>query len=314
MANDDEFPEVGEVHNGHICVFRGDDQPDEWIDWLEPIVSELEHLEKTSDEMDVAFNEGWNTLCNAIGIDDDSSFWEGEMISGHYHIGWLPEKEIESAQKLGEQFIQDAKENLINAIKSKSIKSIQSTEDLEDLVFKTKDYSSEIQELTNLQSDIANLDKELSNTKILTETLLNNDQSKYYGICIKFLASIIEAPNKATHAGPLIYWNDKYIYAITKIGGYSLPETSPFNKTIEILKNKGLQVVEVHEKTPVGYFPLSGNPVYGKEGEKLDDWLYVWTTPKKVHLSKATKPRVFITPDTQALDIVNKIHDICIKR
>lgn len=91
MGNEKIIPEVGEIHGRNICVFRGDDQPDEWIDWLESMVSELEYLEKVSDEMDTPFNENWDTLCSTIGISDDSSFWEGEMISGHYHIGWLPQ-------------------------------------------------------------------------------------------------------------------------------------------------------------------------------------------------------------------------------
>ena len=54
----DDYPEVGARRRGHILVCHGDDSPDQWIAWLEPIQSRFKELHGLSEEYGFALDAG----------------------------------------------------------------------------------------------------------------------------------------------------------------------------------------------------------------------------------------------------------------
>jgi hypothetical protein len=93
----DDYPEVEARRRGQILVCHGDDSPDQWIDWLEPIQSRFKELHELSEEYGFALDAGeglgrlgsGGEFLELIGVDVWSNPWEGSLISGVYRFGWI---------------------------------------------------------------------------------------------------------------------------------------------------------------------------------------------------------------------------------
>lgn len=309
MDSNEEFLEVGEERDGKIVVYRGDDQPDEWIDWLEPLISELDYLESISDEYKVHLNiAGHIDFLGSLSITEETNFWEGDRTSGIYYYGWIHKRDIRRAQRKGLERLEDAKDDLVKKIKLKRIKALKTIDVLEDIIEATKDYSKELKELDLIKKINAKLVTDNATQLSKLKELEDSNQNEFYQLCLGFLISIATKPNEVAIAGPFVYWKDKIIYAITKIGVTNLPADSAFSKFLEMLKEMSIEITEVEEATPMGYFPLSGNPVYGDEGKKPKDWINIWTSRKRLHLSENQIPRIFKTADQKDLLTAKEIH------
>lgn len=97
MSNsDDDYPEIGKRRRGMVLVCHGDDRPDQFADWLQPLVVEFERLSSLASEfgIDLTPEDGAQPIvsvidfCERLSIEFSSTMWEGSLISGVYHLGW----------------------------------------------------------------------------------------------------------------------------------------------------------------------------------------------------------------------------------
>ncbi|MCD8516690.1 MAG: hypothetical protein LRY61_05385 [Burkholderiaceae bacterium] len=115
----DDYPEVGDIKQGYVLVYHGDDRPTDWIDWLRPLV------DKASDLLCQAEENGINIivrktprskpytisfideLLDFIGIRRESYDWTGSLISGSYQLGWLSVNKVEATKALTQKLVTD---------------------------------------------------------------------------------------------------------------------------------------------------------------------------------------------------------------
>ena len=106
-------PDTGDRRNGRILVCQGDDVPDDWIDWLEPLVTEFEELRERAEasELELDAGEEFGTIedvmgfCERLGIEFEVEPWEGVMISGVYQWGWLDETHTGKAARTARKIL-----------------------------------------------------------------------------------------------------------------------------------------------------------------------------------------------------------------
>ena len=109
--DEDDFQDiyVGQEIGGRTLVCRGDDWPDEFVSWLEPLASEFNHIQQRAEEFGITLKapksgnllDSVTDFCSEIFIDFDSEFWEGDHISGIYKTGWLRNSAKEKSGRKG---------------------------------------------------------------------------------------------------------------------------------------------------------------------------------------------------------------------
>lgn len=119
-TSDEDPPQIGARVGGMVLVCHGDDWPVEFADWQEPLVDEFNKLEITASEFGLDLDpqdgsppiEDVTEFCERLGIEFDTSRWEGSLISGIYHWGWIREDAIGSAVTRGHELLRSLHKNM----------------------------------------------------------------------------------------------------------------------------------------------------------------------------------------------------------
>ena len=144
--NERDYPNIGGRRDGRILVCMGDDKPDSWISWLEPLVSEFEQLADIAEERELEDAgseygkvEDWREFCSALDVSIDQEFWEGWLISGQFVTGWVAPGQIRSAKKIGREILKRIRMYLLGQIRSARIEELMRIQSLDLLIEKTRD-------------------------------------------------------------------------------------------------------------------------------------------------------------------------------
>lgn len=123
----DEYPFVGDIRQGYVLVYHGDDSPTDWIDWLRPLVDKASDLLCQAEEngIDLTFRKTPRSKLHQIGFLDEfldllgirreSYGWTGSLISGSYQLGWLKVGKVDETQALAQQIVTDMERQLQDA-------------------------------------------------------------------------------------------------------------------------------------------------------------------------------------------------------
>jgi hypothetical protein len=144
--NETDYPDIGQRRNGRILVCMGDDKPDQWISWLEPLVSEFEKLADIAEEHELDLDAGseygkmedWEEFCSALDVSIDRKFWEGFLISGQWVMGWVAPGQIRRARKTGKEILDQIRMNLLGQIRGARIEELMRIKNLDLLIEKTR--------------------------------------------------------------------------------------------------------------------------------------------------------------------------------
>ena len=307
--NERDYPNIGGRRDGRILVCMGDDKPDEWISWLEPLVSEFEKLADIAEEHELDLDAGseygkvedWREFCNALGVSIDQEFWEGCFISGQFVTGWVTPGQTHSAKKTGKEILKRIRMNLLGQIRSPRIEELMRIESLDLLIEKTRDdreallsKNSELQaSLENAQKTTATLQQAFAEAKV-------NDTSALALDCLRIACAVINGDRRILTAGPLVLWSDGIVYAITSRGGVPLPAESAPQILINELARAGYSVVEVAEMTKIGHW--KDGPHFRKGTTHISGWMNVW---REVERCK----RTFLAENPAKLALVHDVHE-----
>lgn len=118
--DEDDSLEIGMERNGMVLVCLGDDWPDQFADWLEPIVAQFRELSMLAEEIGLRLipkgekNEILDAMdfCDRLSIEFFSKPWTGTLISGVFQIGWIEKAEIPEAVQRGRDLLADLRSQL----------------------------------------------------------------------------------------------------------------------------------------------------------------------------------------------------------
>ncbi len=122
--DEDDSLEIGIERNGMVLVCLGDDWPDHFADWLEPIVTQFKELSIHAEEIGLRLiPKGEKSeivdvmdFCDRLGIEFFSNPWTGTLISGVFQIGWIEKTEIPEAVQRGRDLLVDLRSQLPDGV------------------------------------------------------------------------------------------------------------------------------------------------------------------------------------------------------
>jgi len=308
MSDEEEFPSVGDRRQGQVLVCMGDDRPDQWDSWLEPLVDEFEALKATATEHGLEFHmgsqlgelEGWQDFCEALGISVSTKFWEGSMNSGQFVMGWIKLGKVRGAQKAGKEILKQLGKSLLEQLREKRIGELGRIKDLNLLIERTcDDRGALLSENAKLKSDLEAAQK--TKTKLL-EALAEakeNDTSELTLDCMRIATAVLNGDRVILIAGPLVLWSDGIVYGFTSRGGVLLPPESAPWLLLKELQRVGHPLVEVGENTQVRGFL---NPRLLAGTAHISGWINLWRQIESCE-------RVFLVANPEQLAVVRQIHE-----
>jgi hypothetical protein len=112
---EDEICDVDDQKGKLTLVARGDDWPDDWSGWLEPLVEKYAALVERAFAAGLNLSEmglhdgveGMMAFAEELGVEFEREFWEGECISGYYQHGWITTSDIPQAERKGLKILAD---------------------------------------------------------------------------------------------------------------------------------------------------------------------------------------------------------------
>jgi hypothetical protein len=313
----EDYPEVGDCRHGRILVCHGDDWPEYFIDWLDPLVSEFITLRDAAENIEVVLEaatgqsaEDVTEFCEAIGIQLDTNFWEGSFISGYYYFGWIgigAEQQVqEQAQRLWKELSRDLETKTRQWQKkerARIIRELKAIEDFDQFAARTADDRDELSERINqLENDLQTARQALEAASAEVKTWRENDSREIDRGCMQLLTALRLKTADRCVAGPLALWDDGVLYAIIQIGPSLLPSTSTYAWLLQQFEAAGLQVVKVKEMTVLG--GRASGPIYYPGGTRAQDWVKAWTEGER----KKYCPRQFVVDPPEYADRVQAIH------
>ena len=306
---DDDFPEIGKRRRGMVLVCHGDDRPDQFADWLQPLVADFERLFSIASEFGVDMDpqDGSAPIvnvmdyCQRLGIEFSSSMWEGSLISGIYHLGWIKAGTVRSALAHGRRLLRALEKQTDSAVRSVVMRELQGIKELEKFIDRTAD------DRNVLRQKIASLSSSLHATTSALETVNNKvskaaegDTTDIDRACIRLASALLSAETCRLVAGPLVLWDDGVVYAICSWGGNPIPEGASPAILMEGIQRSGRRVVRVREATVIGGW-LSG-PIYRKGPPNISGWSSVWALREK-------RERTFSVDPPECAEQVRQIHE-----
>ena len=307
--SDEDYPEIGNIRNGEVLVCMGDDRPDQWEDWLESLVTEFERLEGIAKECSLDLNagrkygilDGWQEFCEVIGVNVGAEFWEGEMNSGQWVMGWIRSRAIPRAERNGEEILDRLREHLNKHIRLSIAKELESIDDLEELIERTRnDRGALIVQGDKLNDELMAERKTVAMQVKVLEQMTREDTSALSLDCLRLACAVANGDQTKLLAGPLVLWSDRVVYALTKRGGVPLPEGSAPLLLLQELERGGHPVVRVEEMTAIA-FSTSGK-IHRRGEAHISGWTNVWKDVEKID-------RNFIVNDPEQLKVVREIHE-----
>jgi hypothetical protein len=120
LAERNAFYEIDDEKDDFTLVAKGDDWPEEWSGWLEPLVEKYAALVEKAYAAGFNLSEmglqdgtsGKKAYAEKIGVQFDQKFWEGECISGQYQSGWIRTSDIPKAEKRGINFLTELEQKI----------------------------------------------------------------------------------------------------------------------------------------------------------------------------------------------------------
>lgn len=138
---DEDYPQLGDRRRGQVLVCHGDDVPEEFADWLEPLKTEFLVLQELSSEFDFELKaDGYGSLhtvtdfCQAIGVHFTSNQWDGSLISGIYYFGWLPAGTLREARKKAKDLLRRLRPLAEEQVRAKILQDLGRIRDLDRLI------------------------------------------------------------------------------------------------------------------------------------------------------------------------------------
>jgi hypothetical protein len=322
----DDYPELGDCRHGRTLVCHGDDRPESFVDWLDPLVGEFITLRDAAENLEIVLEtvagqpvEDVGEFCRSIGIQLDSNFWEGSFISGYYYFGWI---EIGAEQQVQEQ-AQRLLEKLSGDLETKTrqwqkkerasiIRELKAIEDFDQFAARTADDRDELSERINrLENDLQVTGEALDAATAELNSWRENDSHEVDRGCMQLLIAMALKTSQHCVAGPLALWDDGVIYAITQIGPTHLPSSSTYAWLLQQFEAVGLQVVKVKEMTVLG--GRASGPIHYPGGTRAKDWVKAWSegersTSRLPRSPQETKPRQFLVDPPEYGERVRTIH------
>ena len=303
----DDYPEVGARRRGHILVCHGDDSPDQWIDWLEPIQSRFNELYELSEEYGFALGAGERSgrldsieeFLELIGIDVRSNPWEGSLISGIYQFGWVKVGTVRAVRKKAAEVLKALQRQVDGEVRRKILEELAGIKDIDQLIERTAADRAELRRhIVETTSALSKAQEYLRLTQDRLQQLEVSDSKQIDESCLRMAGAILRRAPCRLVAGPLVLWDDNVVYAITSRGGVALPAGSTPAILLEALEAAGYPVVRVDEKTVLGSW-MRG-PVYREGTSHISGWASVWSDRER-------KERVFVVA---LKDSEKKVHEI----
>ena len=309
MLKEDQAPRLGMRRRGMVLVCHGDDQPDQFANWLGPLVVEFERISAIASDFGIALHAKAGSslmvstmdFCRELGVDFSSKMWEGSLISGIYHFGWIKEGTIRSVSVFGRKLLRTLVKQVDTTVRSTVIRQLQDIKDLESFIDRTADDRASLrQEISTLKSSLhaTNLARDAATAK--AKHAAENDTSDIDRACVRLAANLLSGEACRSVAGPLVLWTDGMVYAICSWGGTPIPDGSSPAVLLDGIKRSGRTVVEVREATIIGGW-LSG-PIYRKGPVDINGWSRVWA-----HREQRT--RGFTVDPPEYVDQVRRIHE-----
>lgn len=301
MSDEEDYPEIGYRKKGYVLVCRGDDVPDEWDYWLEELVDDFKKLAKIACEHSVEVDAGedygtmedWRGFCEALGVNFESEFWEGGMISGLYMKGWIKPGKVDKATKTGKEILKRIRQNLLERIRSNAIAELEKIEDLDRLDERTRDdRKSLISQNAQLKTDRATAEKTAATLERALAAAKVNDTSELALNCLRIACAVLNQDRMVLLAGPLVLWADGVVYAFTTQGKVHLPTDSAPWILLKELEREGHPVVEVGEDRFLHPSLL----------DHISRWINVWQQVE-------SRERVFLVADPAQLAVAHQIHE-----
>jgi hypothetical protein len=305
---DDDYPEIGKRRRGMVLVCHGDDRPDQFADWLQPLVVEFERLSSLASEFGIGLTseDGASPIvsvidfCERLGIEFSSTMWEGSLISGVYYLGWIKVGTVRSASALGRKLIRTIERRADPAIRQAVIRDIQRIKDLDEFIDRTAD------DRAGMREKIASLSAKVQATKFALDAA-NDKISKAAEsgtqeidrACVRFASALLSGEACRVVAGPLVLWDDGVVYAICSWGGNPIPEGSSPAVLLEAVQRSGRRVVRVRDATVIGGWL---NPTYRRGPASINGWARVWSHREK-------RVRTFNVDPPECAEQVHKIHE-----
>ena len=304
----DDYPEVGAKRGGRILVCHGDDSPDQWIDWLEPIQSRFKELQELSEEYDFALEAGEGSgqldsieeFLELIGIDVQSNQWEGSLISGIYRFGWVNVGTVRAVRKKAADVLKALQRQVDSEVRRKILGELGGIKDINQLIDRTATDRAELRrQIVEATSDLAKAQVDLRLGWVRLQELEDSDSKAIDESCLRMAGAILRRVPCRMVAGPLVLWDDNVVYAITSRGGVRLPANSTPAILLEDLEAAGYPVVRIDEKTVIGTW-IRG-PVYREGTPHITGWASVWSDQEQ-------KERVFVVVPKASETKVHEIH------
>lgn len=284
LKSSDDYPHIGQQSGGMILVCHGDDLPTEWADWLEALIGEYSRLQDYAEEFgfDLVPSDGAPVIssvmefCEALGISFDSNAWEGSLISGVYHFGWIPKGQLRKIKRTARGLL-DALGTCAHAeIKASIFRALSEIDDLDELIDLVRDDRDELKSANKvLDQKFRKLEEERNALRESLDAKNRRDSHELDMACLDIALALIKREPKRILAGPIVLWDDGVVYAITERGGVSLPTDSSPARLLEGLVGSGAQVVAVSEMTMIGMW-ISGRH-YRKGTAEINGWSTVWS-------------------------------------
>ncbi|MCG8049497.1 MAG: hypothetical protein N0E48_28585 [Candidatus Thiodiazotropha endolucinida] len=303
MIEEDDYPDVGDVRDERILVCHGDDEPTEFVDWLEPIWNQFKELQGLSWDfnIDLASKKykrtinGFEDLFNLCDIETENNFWEGSLISGRYYWCWAEEDKVEDIIEKLKDVLSTLDEPLKRRIKENVITELKALDDLDELIDRTTGYSEWAQRINKLQDE----------NKRLKEQLTQRHENAIDLACLEILSALLTKNYKRIVAGPIVLWEDGKVIVITSIGGVDIPTGTSISLVYETLKASGYPYIAVEEVSSIRS-PHTGRVSYHKGSFEVSGWEKVW-------YQKRLYGRVFKSDTPENTELAKTIYKVLSK-
>lgn len=309
MSSDEiDYPEIGQRRRGMVLVCRGDDQPENFADWLQPLVVEFERLSGVAAEFGVNLDaqdgstpiEDVTEFCERLGVQFNRKYWEGSLASGYYYFGWIKSGTLRSAISRGKALLNALESHLDSTVRLEIMHELQGIKELDDFIERTADDRQMLRKkIESLNSSVQSMKAALDETTERLSRVAKNDSSDIDRACILLASALLSGKACKVIAGPLVLWNDGVVYAIVDWGGKPIPKASSPAVLLDGILRSRRRVVRVSEATVIGGW-LSG-PIYRKGPEDISGWSDVWKLQEN-------RERKFVVDPPEYAEQVQKIH------
>lgn len=307
--DEDDYPEIGQRRRGRVLVCQGDDTPDQFANWLDPLVRKFNWLLLIAEEHGVLIDPQDRSapitsvidFCQRLGIEFDSTMWTGFLNSGVYHLGWIRPGTARSASKVGRKLLREVEVSTLAAVKARVMLELAAIQDIDEFLERTCDDKERLRgQILHLTSVLEIKTIEANNLAEKVKDFSSFDSTQIDKACVRMSAALLVGDCCKLVAGPLVLWDDGQIYVISSWGGQPIPPGSTPALLLEALQQSGRKVVQVHDSTVIGGW-LSG-PRYRRGPAHISGWLNVWS-------SREIKPRSFSVMPLEFSERVQEIHE-----